>query len=96
MTIKRYFDQSELLILVNGSHFDGCIFDDCEIVGDIAVLKDISFLRCEFKGRAAAWFNDYLNSSGGLLMTVNIKTGEIIPGPASDKDPSFPGHLRRN
>ncbi len=84
------------VILESNSVYDGCIFDDCEIIGDMTKLRDIGFTRCDFRGRAGTWLADWMNASGGVLMTVDLRSGEVIPGPASDRDPSFPCHLRRN
>lgn len=96
MLISKNFSKHDRVILTDGCNYHGCIFDDCEIVGDLAALKDISFTDCNFRGRSSSWFTEQMDASGGLLMTVDVRSGEIIPGPASDHDPSFPGHLRRN
>ena len=93
---NRTFGQSDQLVLVAGDRFDCCVFDNCEIVGDVVAFKGVVFTNSKFDGRAAEWFMARTNESGCLLMTVDVTNGEIIPGPASDRDPSFPGHLRRN
>src|SRR3990167_9486062 len=95
MVKNKTFVRGESITLTSGEHYENCIFDDCEIIGNMDELRDLFFHSCEMKGRAADWFTNYLDRSGSRLMTVDMRTGEITPGPASDRDPSFPRDLRR-
>lgn len=95
MISGKTFGPRDTVVLKSGDCYQNCVFNDCEIVGNPNELRDMSFTSCEMTGRAGTWMMDYLNNSRAVLMSVDLRTGEVTPGPASDNDPSFPSEIKR-
>lgn len=93
MTYEKRISRGEVAKIESGQTYSGIHFDDCDIDA-VAPLTDVKIIGCRFDGAAATWFRHFM--AGDILMTVDIKERSVTPGPASDRDPSFPGSLRRN
>lgn len=76
MITDKTFGPTET-VHANNRSFYRCIFDDCEIIGETGM----SFESCEFKGRAAKWFEMMIEPS--VYMTVDLQKGGVVFGPAA-------------